>query len=59
MLPKWHADAGTNSLYYASRRLLPGKTRVFIDFVIESFRQLGYAQRFDATKHERPITRTR
>ncbi|CAL8479388.1 hypothetical protein [Caballeronia sp. S22] len=59
MLPKWHADAGTNSLYYASRRLLPGKTRVFIDFVIESFRQLGYAQRFDAAKDERPITRTR
>jgi DNA-binding transcriptional LysR family regulator len=50
LLPEWHADAGTISLYYASRRLLPGKTRAFIDFVIEQFRQLSYAQRFDATR---------
>jgi DNA-binding transcriptional LysR family regulator len=50
LLPEWHADVGTISLYYASRRLLPGKTRVFIDFVIEQFRQLSYAQTFDATR---------
>ncbi|CAM2158213.1 Transcriptional regulator, LysR family (plasmid) [Pararobbsia alpina] len=53
LLPNWHSDAGRISLYYASRRLLPGKTRVFIEFVIENFRQLGYAQRFDATREKR------
>ncbi|WP_053573018.1 LysR family transcriptional regulator [Caballeronia cordobensis] len=53
LLPKWHSDAGTISLYYASRRLLPGKTRVFIDFVVGNFRQLGYAQSFDATREKR------
>ncbi len=52
LLAEWHADAGMISLYYASRRLLPGKTRVFIDFVMENFRQLGYAQRFDAMKEK-------
>jgi hypothetical protein len=32
---------------------LPGKTRVFIEFVIDNFRQLGYAQSFDATREKR------
>lgn len=49
LVPDWHADAGMISLYYASRRLLPGKTRVFVDFLIERFRRLGYAESFDAT----------
>ncbi|QEZ48696.1 LysR family transcriptional regulator [Cupriavidus oxalaticus] len=49
LLPQWHADAGMISLYYASRRLLPGKTRAFVDFVIEHFRELCYAEKFDAT----------
>ena len=49
LLPEWHADAGMISLYYASRRLLPGKTRAFVDFVIETFRQQGLAERLDAT----------
>ncbi|WP_342051674.1 LysR family transcriptional regulator [Cupriavidus sp. OTU4054] len=49
LLPEWHADAGMISLYYASRRLLPGKTRAFVDFVIEAFRQQGLAAKFDAT----------
>ncbi|ADG20416.1 transcriptional regulator, LysR family [Paraburkholderia atlantica] len=53
LLPNWHSDAGTISLYYASRRLLPAKTRVFIEFVIENFRQLGYAQSFDARPEKR------
>lgn len=52
LLPEWHADAGMISLYYASRRLLPGKTRVFVDFVVENFRKLGYAKRFDATEKQ-------
>jgi DNA-binding transcriptional LysR family regulator len=46
VLPQWWADAGAISLYYASRSLLPGKTRAFIDFVIEAFVREDYARRF-------------
>lgn len=37
LLPDWHADAGPISLYYPSRTLMPAKTRVFIDFVVQAF----------------------
>lgn len=46
VLPRWWADAGAISLYYASRNLMPGKTRAFIDFVIEAFKREDYARRF-------------
>jgi len=46
LLPRWYADAGPISLYYAHRRLLPAKTRVFIDFVVEAFRRERLAERF-------------
>ncbi|MBZ3691515.1 LysR family transcriptional regulator [Phyllobacterium calauticae] len=39
LVPDWYADAGAVSIYYASRRLLPAKTRVFVDFIAEAFRQ--------------------
>lgn len=48
VLPRWHADAGPVSLYFAGQRLLPAKTRVFIDFVVESFRTQRLAERFSA-----------
>lgn len=32
--------------YYASRTLLPAKTRVFVDFVLEAFRRDRLAERF-------------
>lgn len=46
LLPRWYADAGAISLYYASRTLLPGKTRAFVDFVAEAFRRNRLAERF-------------
>ncbi|MDY0975918.1 LysR family transcriptional regulator [Massilia sp. CFBP9012] len=46
VLPRWWGDAGALSLYYAGRELLPSKTRVFIDFVVESFEREDYARRF-------------
>lgn len=46
LLPHWYADAGVISLYYASRTLLPPKTRVFVDFVAEAFRRERLAERF-------------
>jgi DNA-binding transcriptional LysR family regulator len=46
LVPQWYADGGPISIYYASRTLLPAKTRVFVDFVVEAFRQQRLAERF-------------
>lgn len=46
VLPRWYADAGTISLYYASRTLLPAKTRVFVDWVVDTFATQRLAARF-------------
>jgi len=46
LAPRWYADAGAISLYYANRTLMPAKTRAFIDFVIEAFRRERLAERF-------------
>jgi DNA-binding transcriptional LysR family regulator len=53
LLPDWHADGGTISLYYASRTLMPTKTRVFVDLVVEAFRR----QRLDVTLDARRAAR--
>jgi DNA-binding transcriptional LysR family regulator len=45
LLPEWHFDAGVVWLYYPSKKLLPPKTRVFVDFVLERFRSEHFAQR--------------
>ena len=46
LLPRWYADLGSISLYYASRTMLPGKTRAFIDLVADAFRRERLAERF-------------
>jgi len=46
LVPRWYADAGPISLYYASKTLLPTKTRVFIDYVVEAFKRDRLAERF-------------
>ena len=46
LLPRWYADAGSISIYYASRTLLPAKTRAFVDFLVEAFRRQRLAERF-------------
>jgi len=46
LVPRWYADAGAISLYYASRAHLPAKTRVFIDTLLELFRRDRLAERF-------------
>lgn len=46
VLPDWHVDAGTISIYFAAHRLLPAKTRAFVDFVVDHFRMLKLPQRF-------------
>ncbi len=47
LLPGWWSDAGPVSIYYPSRRLLPAKTRAFVDFVSERFRAAGFARLVD------------
>jgi DNA-binding transcriptional LysR family regulator len=46
LVPSWYVDIGPISIYYANRRLLALKTRVFIDFVIECFQRQRLAERF-------------
>ncbi|MGL4558747.1 MAG: substrate binding domain-containing protein, partial [Afipia sp.] len=46
LVPQWYADAGSISVYYATRSLLPVKTRAFVDFVAEAFRRERLAERF-------------
>jgi DNA-binding transcriptional LysR family regulator len=46
LVPNWYADAGAISIYYASRKLLPAKTRVFVDWVTEAFKAHRLAERF-------------
>ncbi|KVT14053.1 LysR family transcriptional regulator [Burkholderia sp. MSMB1078WGS] len=38
VLEDWHVDAGPLSLYFSNQKLLPAKTRAFVDFITESFR---------------------
>lgn len=47
LLPDWYSDAGPLSLYYPSKRMLPPKTRVFVDFILERFKSVGFARLID------------
>ena len=46
LLPPWWCEMGMVSVYYANRPLLPAKTRVFIDYLIEALEQHDYPRRF-------------
>ena len=48
LLPDWHGDVGPLSLYFASQKLLPAKTRAFVDFVTRAFEEQGLAQALSA-----------
>lgn len=47
LLPDWYVDLGVVSVYFSSRKALPAKTRVFVDFLLEHF-QVPLSQRFRA-----------
>jgi len=57
LVPSWYADLGPISLYYATRMLLPAKTRVFVDFVLEAFRRDRLAALL-LSFSRRPLART-
>jgi DNA-binding transcriptional LysR family regulator len=44
LLPDWHSDVGPISLYFSSQKLLPPKTRAFVDFIIEGLRAQKLAE---------------
>lgn len=46
LLPGWYAAAKPLCIYYASRKLLPAKVRVFVDHVVAEAEARGYARRF-------------
>ncbi|MBB3590580.1 DNA-binding transcriptional LysR family regulator [Rhizobium sp. BK529] len=46
LVPSWYVDIGPISVYYANRTLLPLKTRVFVDFVVEAFQRQRWSERF-------------
>jgi DNA-binding transcriptional LysR family regulator len=46
LAPRWFADAGAISIYYASRKLLPAKTKAFVDWVVQGFEVQRLAERF-------------
>jgi len=48
VLPDWYVDDGNISIYYAEHKLLPGKTRAFVDFIIEQFSETEMGRRFSA-----------
>lgn len=58
VLPQWHWDDGPISLYYPGQRLLPQRTRVFIDFLVERFRSERLAERLRASSHTEATDKT-
>lgn len=48
LLPDWHADLGAVSLYFTSQKLLPAKTRAFVDHVTTACREQNLARRLSA-----------
>jgi DNA-binding transcriptional LysR family regulator len=46
VLPQWRVERGAVSIYFASQNILPGKTRAFVDFIVDQFRSQGLARRF-------------
>lgn len=46
LVPRWYCDAGAISIYHASRKLVPAKTRAFVDWVADAFRKNRLAERF-------------
>lgn len=46
VLPDWYTEWGTLALYFAAKKHMPAKTRVFIDFIVARFRAQGWAQKW-------------
>jgi DNA-binding transcriptional LysR family regulator len=47
VMPRWDGGTRALSIYYTSRKQVPAKTRLFIEFIVDGFRRSGQAQRFE------------
>ena len=50
LLPRWFSDVGAVSLYYPGTKLLPAKTRAFVDFTVQAFRDQDLATKLRADR---------
>lgn len=48
VLPDWYSEGGEISIYFTAKKLMPAKTRVFIDFVVDHFRIQELAKKWSA-----------
>ena len=48
VLPNWYTETGVISLYFAAKKLMPAKTRVFVDFIVDKFRGQQLAEKWSA-----------
>jgi DNA-binding transcriptional LysR family regulator len=48
LLPDWHADLGAISIYFNNQKMLPAKTRAFVDHVTTAFHEQKLNRRFSA-----------
>lgn len=46
VLRDWYAESRPLSIYYTSRKLVPAKVRVFVDYILQEFHASGQAARF-------------
>lgn len=53
VLPDWYTESGVISLYFAAKKLMPAKTRVFVDFIVEKFRTLQLSDQWSAVHTKR------
>lgn len=49
VLPDWYAESRPLSIYYTSRKLVPAKVRVFVDYIVQEFAASGHAARIRQT----------
>lgn len=45
VLREWYAETRPLALYYTSRKLVPAKVRVFVEYIVEAFQATGQAAR--------------
>lgn len=48
VLPDWYTETGVISLYFAAKKLMPAKTRVFVDFIVDKFRSQQLSEKWSA-----------
>lgn len=48
VLPEWYTETGVISLYFAAKKLMPAKTRVFVDFIVEQFSAQQLSEKWSA-----------